>query len=90
VVDGVTSILDYAKVGLANAIRSRRMTMGDPDDRRTLLALAPVRLTEDGQRAFVAAMEDFLDEHCVPDDEGEEILVLAAVFPDTAGAATVA
>jgi len=88
VVDGVTSILDYAKIGLANAIRSRRMTMGDPDDRRTLLTLAPVRLTPEGQRALVAAMEEFLEEHCVPDDEGEEILVLATVFPDTAGAAT--
>jgi DNA-binding transcriptional ArsR family regulator len=86
VVDGVTSILDYAKAGLASAIRSRRVTLGDSEDHRTLLALAPVRLTEDGQRAFVSAMEAFLDEHCVPDDEGEEILVLAAVFPDTTAA----
>lgn len=86
VVEGVTSILDYAKAGLANAIRSRRVTLGDSEDHRTLLALAPVRLTEDGQRAFVSAMEAFLDEHCVPDDDGEEILVLAAVFPDATAA----
>lgn len=87
VVEGVTSLLDYAKIGLAGAIRSRRLKMGDAADRRTLLALAPVRLTEDGQRAFVAAMEDFLDTHCVSADEGEEMLVLAAVFPDTTSSA---
>ena len=87
VVDGVTSLLDYAKAGLAEAIRKRRLRMGDPADRRSLLALAPIRMTPDAQRAFVAAMESFLDEHLSPEAEGEEMLVLAAVFPDVASAA---
>lgn len=86
VIEGVTSLLDYAKAGLAEAIRGRRLRMGDPSDRRSLLALAPIRMTPDAQRAFVAAMEAFLDEHLSPDAEGEEMLILTAVFPDVASA----
>lgn len=88
VVAGVTSLLDYAKAELSEAIRSRRLKMGDASDRRTLLALAPVRLTKDAQRTFVAAMEAFLDEHLAAADDGEEVLVLAAVFPGVGSGAT--
>ena len=37
--------------------------------------------------AFFAAMEAFLGEHLSQDAEGEEMLVLAAVFPDVGSAA---